>query len=138
MVAVTEPGPVIRLESRAGLVEAAVTVSDGRAERGRRRNVPAFVVELDAEIDVDSLGTVRYDMAFGGNFYALVDAASIGLEPRPENAPRLIASGLDIIHSIEHAAPPVHPLDPAIHGCKHVVFHKPGENGAHARNATAI
>lgn len=138
MVAVTEPETVIRLETPAGLVEATVTVSDGHAERVRLRNVPAFVVELDAEIDVDSLGKVRYDMAFGGNFYALVDAESVGLEPVAENAPRLITSGLDIIDAIGRAAPPVHPLDPAIHGCKHVVFHRPGDNGAHARNATAI
>jgi proline racemase len=138
MVAVTEPETVIRLETPAGLVEAAVTVSDGHAERVRLRNVPAFVVELDAELHVPSLGTVRYDMAFGGNFYALVDAGSVGLEPVPGNAARLISSGLAIIHAIERAAPPAHPIDPAIHGCKHVVFHKLGRDGAHARNATSI
>ena len=48
MVAVSEPETVIRLDTPAGLVEATVTVSDGRAERVRLRNVPAFVAELDA------------------------------------------------------------------------------------------
>jgi proline racemase len=138
MVPVSEPETVIRLETPAGLVEATVTVTDGHAERVRLRNVPAFVASLDAEIEVPSLGTVRYDMAFGGNFYALVAAESLGLDPIPENAQQLIDSGLHIIHAIDAAGPPVHPLDPAIHGCKHVVFHKPGTNGADARNATSI
>jgi proline racemase len=100
--------------------------------------VPAFVVELDAEVEVPSLGNVRYDMAFGGNFYALVSADSVGLDPVPENSQRLIDAGLETIHAINAAARPAHPLDPAIGGCKHVVFHKPGEDGADARNATSI
>jgi proline racemase len=138
MVTVTEPETIIRLDTPAGLVEATVTVSDGRAERVRLRNVPAFVVELDAEVEVPSLGNVRYDMAFGGNFYALVAADSVGLDPVPENSQRLIEAGLDTIEAINAAARPAHPLDPAISGCKHVVFHKPGDNGAHARAATSI
>jgi proline racemase len=138
MVAVTEPETVIRLDTPAGLVEATVTVTDGHAERVRLRNVPAFVVELDAEVEVPSLGNVRYDMAFGGNFYALVAAESVGLDPVPESSQRLIEAGLDTIDAINAAARPAHPLDPAISGCKHIVFHKPGHNGAHARNATSI
>jgi len=138
MVAVTEPETVIRLDTPAGLVEATVTVADGRAERVRLRNVPAFVVELDAEVEVPSLGSVRYDMAFGGNFYALVSAGSVGLDPVPENSQRLIEAGLETLEAINAAARPTHPLDAAIGGCKHVVFHAGGDDGAHARNATAI
>jgi proline racemase len=138
MVAVTEPETTIRLDTPAGLVEATVTVSDGHAEKVRLRNVPAFVADLDAEVEVPSLGNVRYDMAFGGNFYALVAAESVGLDPVPENSQRLIEAGLETIDAINAVARPAHPLDPAISGCKHVVFHKPGENGAHARNATSI
>jgi proline racemase len=138
MVAVSEPETVIRLDTPAGLVEARVAVADGRAERVTLRNVPAFAVELDARVEVDSVGVVTYDMAFGGNFYALVPAESVGLRPTAANAQRLISCGLEIIEAIERSAPPVHPLDGAIRGCKHVVFHVPGENGADARNATAI
>jgi proline racemase len=138
LVTVTEPQTSIRLDTPAGLVEVRVEVSDGHADRVTLRNVPAFVAELDANVDVDGLGTVHYDMAFGGNFYALVPAAAIGLEPTPANADELIAHGLRIIAAIDQTAPPAHPLDPAIRGCKHVVFHAPGENGADARSATAI
>jgi proline racemase len=138
MVEVTEPETRIRLDTPAGLVEARVSVSGGRAERVTLRNVPAFVSALDAQVEVDSLGPVRYDMAFGGNFYALVPAASVGLDPVPARAEELIARGLEIAHAINACAEPVHPVDAAIRGCKHVVFHAPGRNGAHARNATAI
>jgi proline racemase len=139
MVEVTEPETRIRLDTPAGLVEVVVAVSGGRAERVTLRNVPAFVSALDAEVEVDALGgAVRYDMAYGGNFYALVPAASIGLDPVPANSEELIARGLAIADAINASAPPVHPLDAAIRGCKHVVFHAPGEDGANARNATAI
>jgi proline racemase len=138
MVAVSEPETVIRLDTPAGLVKATVHVRDGRAERVRLRNVPAFVSALDAEVEVDSLGTVSYDMAYGGNFYALVPAASVGLEPAAANSQELIDRGLEIIAAINATAQPVHPVDSAIRGCKHVVFHAPGRDGADARNATAI
>ncbi|MBV8913756.1 MAG: proline racemase family protein [Acetobacteraceae bacterium] len=139
MVEVTEPETRIRLDTPAGLVEATVSVSEGRAERATIRNVPAFVHQLDARVEVESLGAaVSYDMAYGGNFYALVPAAAVGLEPVPESADELIARGLAIAEAINSSALPVHPLDCAIRGCKHVVFHAPGNNGAHARSATAI
>jgi proline racemase len=138
MVAVSEPETVIRLDTPAGLVEATVMVSEGRAERVRLRNVPAFVAALDATVHVDSLGPISYDMAYGGNFYALIAATAVGLEPVPSSAQELIARGLEIISAINESALPVHPVDPAIRGCKHVVFHAPGRDGADARNATAI
>jgi proline racemase len=74
-------------------------------------------------------------MAFGGNFYAIVEAASVGLSVDPARARELIDAG----DRIRAAIPaPVHPLDERIAGCRHVVFHAPGRDGAHARNATAI
>ena len=92
MVEVSEPETRIRLDTPAGLVEVTVAVSDGRAERVTLRNVPAFAAALDARVDVDALGaTVTYDMAYGGNFYALVPAASVGLDPVPDNSEQLIA-----------------------------------------------
>ena len=138
LVAVTEPVTTISLDTPAGLVQARVAVQDGHATGVTLRNVPAFVERLDATVAVPSLGTVTYDMAFGGNFYALVPAATVGLEPVPADAEPLIAAGLEIIDAIAAGAPPVHPRDPAIRGCKHVVFHAPGEDGADARSATSI
>jgi proline racemase len=130
MVAVTEPETVVRLDVPAGLVEARVEVRDGRARSVALRNVPAF---LHAR-DVDA-GGVRCDVAFGGNFYAIVEAASLGLAVDPSRAGELIEAGLNVMAALPE---PVHPRDPRIAGCKHVIFHEPGRDGAHARAATAI
>ncbi|MCW3010622.1 MAG: proline racemase, partial [Solirubrobacterales bacterium] len=138
MVEVTEPETVIRLDTPAGLVEARVAVRDGHATAVTLRNVPSFVAALDAIVDVPGYGTLTYDMAFGGNFYALMPAAAIGLEVRPEHADAFIAAGAAVREAIDAVARPVHPEDPRIAGCHHVVFHEPGADGADARAATSI
>ncbi len=138
MVEVAEPHTTIRLDTPAGLVEARVRVEDGRATAVSLRNVPSFLHERDAVVDVPGLGEVRYDLAFGGNFYAIVEAASVGLRPEPEQAQALIDAGLRIMAAIDAVRPPVHPEDERIRGCHHVVLHAPGEGGAHARAATSI
>jgi proline racemase len=138
MVEVEEPETTIALDTPAGLVNARVQVEDGRATAVSLRNVPSFLHETDATVDVPGLGSVTYDMAFGGNFYALVEAASVGVRPEPEQAQALIDAGQATMAAINAAAPPVHPEDGRISGCRHVVFHEPGTNGAHAKAATSI
>ena len=138
MVEVSEPETVIALDTPAGLVEARVHVDDGRATAVSLLNVPSFLHEAGAAVEAPGLGQVTYDMAFGGNFYALVDAASVGLRPEPDQGQALIDAGLAIMGAINASAPPVHPVDDRIQGCRHVVFHEPGRNGADARAATSI
>jgi proline racemase len=138
MVEVTEPETVIRLDVPAGLVEARVAVQDGRATSVTIRNVPAFLHAADREVSVPGLGAVRYDMAYGGNFYALTPAADAGLVVDPSRAGELIEAGLAVMAAINEADRPVHPEDPRIDSCRHVVFHEPGRDGADAVSATAI
>jgi proline racemase len=138
MVAVTEPETVVRLDTPAGLVEVRVAVRDGRAESVTLRNVPSFLHRRDASVDVPGLGTLTYDMAFGGNFYALLPAASAGLEVDPARAGELIRAGREIMAAIDATGRPVHPGDARIAGCHHVVLHEPGRGGADARAATSI
>jgi proline racemase len=138
MVEVTEPETLIRLDTPAGLVAAHVAVEDGRATAVTLRNVPSFLHERDGTVDVPGLGAVTYDLAFGGNFYALVEAASVGLAPEPDQAQALIDAGLAIMDAINAVRLPVHPEDGRISGCRHVVLHAPGRDGADARAATAI
>jgi proline racemase len=135
MVAVSEPETIVRLDTPAGLVTARVAVRDGRAGAVTIRNVASFLHARDQVAEVDGLGDVAYDMAFGGNFYAIVEAASVGLAVDPARAGELISAGDRLRAAI---APPVHPVDERIAGCHHVIFHAPGRDGAHARNATAI
>jgi proline racemase len=138
MVAVTEPETIVRLDTPAGLVVVRVEVRDGRALSVTLRNVPAFLAARDRVVEVDGWGTIPYDMAFGGNFYAIVDAAAAGVVVDPAESDRLIACGADIMAAIDAVDRPVHPEDPRISGCHHVVLHTDGTDGAHARAATSI
>ena len=138
MVAVTEPETVIRLDVPAGLVEARVQVEHGRARAVTIRNVPSFLHETDRTVTVPGLGEITYDMAYGGNFYALTPATDAGLVVDPARSQELIEAGLATMAAINEQARPVHPEDPRIGGCRHVVFHEPGRDGADAVAATSI
>ncbi|MBT2400090.1 proline racemase family protein [Streptomyces sp. ISL-100] len=138
MVAVTEPETVVRLDTPAGLVEARVTVRDGVAERVTLRNVDAFVTELDAAVEVPGVGVVRYDMAYGGNFYAIVELEQLELPFDRARKDEILATGLSIMAAVNEQRRPVHRLDPLIGGCKHVQFIAPGSDARHSRNAMAI
>jgi proline racemase len=138
MVAVTEPETVIRLDVPAGLVEARVAVENGRARSVTLRNVASFLHARDRVVDVPGLGEIVYDMAYGGNFYALTPAAGAGLVVDPARSTELVSAGLAVMGAINAADRPEHPEDPRIAGCHHVVFHEPGRDGADAVAATSI
>ncbi|MFF3366775.1 proline racemase family protein [Streptomyces misionensis] len=138
MVAVTEPETVVRLDTPAGLVEARVAVRDGRAERVTLRNVKSFALELDATVKVPGVGDVRYDMAYGGNFYAIVELDRLGLPFDRAHKEEILAAGLAVMRAVNERNRPVHPVDPHISGCKHVQFLAPDSTARHSRNAMAI
>jgi proline racemase len=138
MVTVTEPETVVRLDVPAGLVEARVRVEHGRARSVTIRNVPSFLHTRDRTVDVPGLGEITYDMAYGGNFYAITPAAGAGLTVDPARSGELVERGLQVMAAINATERPEHPEDPRIAGCHHVVFHEPGHGGAHAKAATSI
>lgn len=138
MVEVVEPVTVVRLDTPAGLVLASVAVSDGRATSVTITNVPSFSVTLDAEVKVDGLGPIGYDMAYGGNFYAMVPIESIGLPFDRAYGSKILDAGLAIMDAINTQARPVHPENPDIAGCHHVQFLAPGSDAVRSRNAMAI
>jgi proline racemase len=138
MVTVTEPQTVVRLDVPAGLVEARVRVEHGRARSVTIRNVPSFLHTRDRTVDVPGLGEITYDMAYGGNFYAITPAAGAGLTVDPARSGELVERGLQVMAAINATERPEHPEDPRIAGCHHVVFHEPGQSGAHAKAATSI
>ena len=138
MVEVAEPVTTIHLDTPAGLVRADVEVADGRAEAVTITNVPSFVVGLDLTVEVPGHGPLTFDLAYGGNFYAILPAADVGLDPDPGRAPELIATGLEIMAAINAQHRPVHPEQPDIASCRHVVLTGPPTDGADGRGATVI
>ena len=102
----------IGIDTPAGFVRAHAEVSaDGRVRRVRFDNVHSYAERLDASIDVAGLGTVRYDLAFGGAYYAYVDAEELGLALVPEEAGRLIEVGRRIKDAVQAVDPPSHAED---------------------------
>lgn len=138
MVTVTEPVTVITLETPAGLVEARVAVQDGAATSVTLRNVPSFVVELDAVVDVRGIGEVRYDMAFGGNFYAILRCQDLRIDFARQQAARMIDAGLAVMDAIAEQRPVAHPDRPDITGCHHVYVAAPGSTARRSRHAMVI
>ncbi|HEU5130262.1 MAG TPA: proline racemase family protein [Glycomyces sp.] len=138
MVPVVEPVTEIRLDTPAGPVTARVAVSDGHADSVTIENVPSYVDVLDATVDVPGLGAVPYSMAFGGNFYALVDLDDVGLPFDRSHQREILAAGLAIMDAVNATAPPEHPLIAGLDHCHHVEFIAPGSTAAHSRHAMAI
>jgi proline racemase len=93
MVAMQEPETVMRLEAPAGVVEVRASCRDGRVESVELTNVPAFATQLDAALEVEGIGTLSVDVAFGGMWYAIADAAALGFEIRPDEARELCDAG---------------------------------------------
>lgn len=138
MVEVSEPVTTIRLDTPAGLVVAEVAVEDGTAKAVTIRNVPSYSHALDATVDVAGLGKVTYDIAYGGNFYAMVELEQLGIPFAREAKQRLLDAGLAIMDAINEQALPVHVANPAIAGCHHVQLIAPGSDARHSRHAMAI
>jgi proline racemase len=138
MVEIKEPVTVIRLDTPAGLVEASVEVAGGHAQSVTIQNVPSYLHLRDAHVRVDGLGELTLDLAFGGNFYAILPAAAAGLEVRPELHDRIISTGLAIMEAVNAQLEFAHPENPEISTCRHVVFTAEPEGNLPARAAVAI
>ncbi|WP_336208934.1 proline racemase family protein [Nonomuraea sp. LPB2021202275-12-8] len=138
MVEVVEPVTTVRLEVPAGLVVVDVAVQDGMAMSVTLRNVPSYADRLDASVTVPGHGRIRYDLAYGGNFYAVVDLDSYGLPFDRKAKNEILAAGLATMAAINAADEPVHPEDDRIRGCHHVYFAAPGSDAHHSRHAMAI
>ena len=138
MVEVIEPVTTIRLDVPAGLVVAEVAVEAGAAKSVTIRNVASFAHALDASVEVPGIGRVPYDMAFGGNFYAIVDADALGVEFDRANGDEIMRRALAMMEAINASYEPIHPTQPEIRGCHHVQVIAPGSDAQHSRHAMAI
>lgn len=134
-VEVVEPETTLRFDTPAGQIVSHVRVQDGGVSHVSFLNVPSFVAELDCQIEVPELGTVRYDLAFGGAFYAYVDAASAGVSCRPEEVRTLIRKGMAIKRAIMAGREISHPFEQDLGFLYGTIFVDAPENPAnHSRN----
>ena len=100
MVKASEPETEIKIDSPAGLITSYAKISEGKVESVRFLNVPSFVYLKDETAEVEGLGKVKFDVAFGGAFYTFVDADRLGIKMIPDNYRALIEKGMAIKHAV--------------------------------------
>jgi len=129
----TEPETELTIDTPAGQVRATALVEKGTVVATRFVNVPSFVLELDAEVDVPGGGKVSYDLAFGGAFYAVVEAESAGVDL--EDVAGLISAGRAIKGAVTGSRSIEHPVDGELSFLYGVIFTGPARRrGNHSRN----
>lgn len=138
MVPMEEPVTEFAIETPAGLVSVRADCRNGSCERVRFENVPAYVVGLDLSLRVPDWGEVRVDVAWGGAFFAVVEAAQFGLEIAPEQADRLADLGSQITRAASEQIPAQHPQRPDLHTVTFTTFTGPPRAGGDGRNATVV
>jgi proline racemase len=134
----SEPATEIGYDTPAGFVLARAEVEGDQVRRVTFRNVPSFVHTADLPLVVDGRAMV-VDVAFGGAFYALVEASALapGLTVEPSRAAELIARGMAVKRAVEATATIAHPDEPGLHGIYGtIITGPPAQPDAHSRNVT--
>lgn len=111
IVPMQEPVTRMVLEPPGGLVEIEAECRNGKAERISVTNVPSFADRLDAKLEVEGLGTLSVDTAYGGDSFVLVEAAAVGIEIAPENARALAEMGMRITRAANEQLGFRHPVN---------------------------
>jgi len=138
MIPVTEPLTRLKLDTPAGLVEVEIEVDGGKAKQVTFCNIPAFLFK-SVEVEVEGIGCVSADIAYGGNFYAIIDARALGIELVPSNASHIIDKAIRIRKAINHKHEIVHPQFPFIKGLTHIEFFtNPTHPQAHVKNTVVV
>jgi trans-L-3-hydroxyproline dehydratase len=139
MVEMREPETILRLEAPGGVVEVRAVCRGGRCEGVEFTNVPCFADRLDAPLEVEGLGTLTVDVAYGGMWYAIADAQALGFEIEPHEARDLSLAGEAIRAAAREQLPCAHPENPAIAGVSIVQIAAPWRGvGEVTRNAVVV
>lgn len=125
MLPMREPVTTLTLDTPAGPVAVEARCQGGKVERVRFTNVPCFVVQRDATLDVEGLGSIKVDVAYGGAFFAIVDAPALGFAVEPGEARELVALGNRITAAAARQLAVRHPENPDIHGVTFTEFAMP-------------
>lgn len=135
LVPVQGPLTSIRIDTPAGLVTAHARIAAGRVKSVFFHNVPSFVIDLDQMVEVPGLGTVSYDLAFGGGFYVYVKAADLDLAVKPENLHALIDMGMAIKRAVMASRTIPHPFEEDLSFLYGTIFiDEPRGEAAHSSN----
>ena len=116
VIAMQEPVTHLTLEAPAGLIKVEAICKDGKVERVKFLNVPAFAAHLDVALDVPGHGTITADIAWGGMFYVIADAAQFGLELTSSEGFEMVKACEAMLAASREQYPVTHPVDPEFSG----------------------
>ncbi|ASN04559.1 proline racemase family protein [Virgibacillus necropolis] len=138
LIEVAEPYTNVKIDTPAGLIEVRIKVINGQAEEITFANVPSFLLK-SIVIDVEEIGRVECDIAYGGNFYGIIDARKLGLELSTDNASNIIDQAITIRNAINETEDVVHPKHPFINGLTHIEFYTdPVHPDADVKNTVVV
>jgi proline racemase len=141
IVAMAEPETRFSLDMPGGKVDVAAECRDGKCRSVAIANVPSFALKLDAPLEVEGLGTITVDIAYGGMIFAIADAMSLGFAVSPDEARELAAVGERIRTAARAQHPVVHPELPDVRDVSIVEIAGPlsrEANGYSARNTCIV
>lgn len=130
------PSTTLRIDTPAGLITATAGMDDEGVNSVSFRNVPSFLVAGDEEIEVEGYGAVRYDLAFGGAFYAFVEAAHNGVDIT--DAGQLVAAGRAIKQAISRDREISHPFQADLSFLYGVIFIGPAVTPGHTSRNVCV
>jgi proline racemase len=122
MIPMQEPTTTVVLDTAAGPVRALATCKEGRVERVTLDFFPAYVEYLDAKLEVEGIGTLTVDVAFGGVFYVLPNARDLGFRIGPDVAQEMVTLGARIKMAAKEQLPVSHPEVPEFNSIEFLMF----------------
>jgi len=129
------PETTVRIDSPAGLITAHARVSTSSVDSVYFHNVPSFVFALENEIEINGIGCIKYDIAFGGAFYVFVNADDLNLKCTPDYFQALLQTGMQIKREVVKKVDIVHPFEPDLNFLYGTIFIGPAlSNDADSRN----
>lgn len=138
MLPMREPTTMVRLDMPGGVVTATASCRAGKVESVELQNVPCFVDRLDARLQVPGVGELVVDIAYGGMFFAIVDASRLGLSIEPSAARALAELGEKVRVAAREQLDVVHPENPGIRGVSIVQFAEPFQGPGRVTRNTCI
>lgn len=106
-----EQNPILKIDAPPGLITAQAFRNGNIVEKVSFKNVASFLLLEDKKVNVDGIGEVRFDVAYGGAFYAFVEASDLGLKLDKSNYHALIDAGRKIKHAVMEEYAIAHPFE---------------------------
>lgn len=138
IVPMKSPVTELTVDTPAGPVKVVARCADGKCQSVEFGNVPCFVDKLDAGLEIAGIGHIKIDVAYGGMFYAILDATKLGYRIAPDEARDLAVLGEKVRLAAREQLTVVHPENPGISGVSIVQLNQPFQGVGKATRNTCI